>query len=95
MSFETMGRNTGALAALIKNAIIADAIGVVELDDLPADIEPLVNLAGDKWEDADESGLDTLVAVIIILLALGAAAEAPQTPPPFPGADPRNHFPKY
>ncbi|GAA0955525.1 hypothetical protein [Nonomuraea longicatena] len=96
MSFEAMGKNTGVLATLIKNAVIADAIGVVELGNLPADIEPLVNLAADKWEDADETGLDALVAMILILLSLGAATEsAPRMPPPFPGADPRGHFPSF
>lgn len=81
-----------ALALFVKNAIIADAIGTVELKDLPEEFEPLVNVAVDKWDDASDAALDVLAAMIVFQAILSNSPGRGDSPD---AADPRDHFPKF
>jgi hypothetical protein len=79
-----------ALATFIKNAVIADAIGVVDLKDLPPEIDSLVNAAVDNWDAAQDDAVDVTVMLILLILSLGAGADARNNANP---ADPNRHFP--
>lgn len=85
------------MGVFIKNALIADAIGSVELKDLPPEIDQLVSLAVDSWDKADEQAVDAYVLMILLMLSLGVAAEqtANRPTPPAPTWPPRDNFPRY
>jgi hypothetical protein len=82
----------------IKNAIIADAIGSVELKDLPPDIDQVVSMAVDKWDSADDTALDAMVALILFMVSLTASVEGVERKleqPPSQTWPPRDNFPRY
>lgn len=91
--YDALGESTRMLAGLVRNAIIADAIGVVELNGMSKEIESLVNLAADLWETGEDAGLDAMVLMILVLLSLGAAKESGASP--LPGSDTNDSFPEF
>ncbi|GAA2294338.1 hypothetical protein GCM10010149_47890 [Nonomuraea roseoviolacea subsp. roseoviolacea] len=93
-AIDSIAGSTGTLAKFIKNAVIADAIGVVELEGLPAEIDSLVSMAVDKWDEADNDGLDGMVVMILVMLSLAAARET-EDKKLTNLADPNKHFPRF
>ncbi|GAA3473854.1 hypothetical protein [Nonomuraea roseola] len=91
-TFDKLGGSSATLARFIRNAIIADAIGVVDLKDLPPEVDSLVSLAVDKWDEADDAALDGMVVLILLMISMTAMSEMRSSPDL---ADPNNHFPKY
>lgn len=70
MNLDQLPAGLRTLHAFIKNAIIADAIGMVELKNLPPDIDALVSLGVEQWEGGHDSLLDNMVLLIILKLGL-------------------------
>lgn len=58
------------IAKFVRNAIIADAIGSVELNDIPAEMKGLADLAADKWEEGADDAVDIMSGLIVFMALL-------------------------